>query len=59
MSLKKLAETKVLLQKLQNISPKLTLASICKAFVRSHLDYADILYNHDFNKSLHDRVESI
>ena len=47
------------MRKLQNALPGLTLAGLCKAFVRSHLDYVDILYDLAFNKSFHERLESI
>ena len=35
-----------LMRKLQNVLPRITLVTICKAFVRPHLDYGGILYDH-------------
>ena len=48
-----------LIHKLQNVLPIMSLVTICKAFVRPHLDYGDILYDQAFNNSFHDRLESI
>ena len=39
--------------------PKKQLVTIYKAFVRSHLDYGDILHDQTFNNSFHDRLECI
>ena len=39
--------------------PRTTLITICKAFVRPHLDYGDILYDQAFNNSFHYRLESV
>ena len=47
------------IRKLQNVLLRITLVTICKAFVRTHLDYGDILYDQAFNNSFHDRLESI
>ena len=35
------------------------LVTICKAFVRPHLDYGDVLYDQAFNNSFHTKMESI
>ena len=35
-----------LLRKLFNLSPRQALVTIYKAFVRPHLDYDDVLYDH-------------
>ena len=48
-----------LLQKLQNVLPKITLVTIYKAFLWSRLDYEDILYDQVLNNIFHDRLESI
>ena len=48
-----------LIRKLQNVLPRITIFTIYKAFVRSHLDYGDILYDQAFNNSFNDRLESI
>ena len=45
----KISKTIGLLRKLQNLLPRIALIKIYKAFVRPHLDYADILYNQAFN----------
>ena len=42
--LNKVNKTVGLLRKLQNLLPSSTLITICKAFVRPHLDYRDIIY---------------
>ena len=59
MSLKKVNKTIGLLRKLQNWLPRTTLITIYRAFVRTHLDYVDILYDQAFNSSFHDRLESV
>ena len=48
-----------LLRKLQNLLPRTVLITICKAFVRPHLDYNDILYDQAFNLSFHQELECI
>ena len=41
----KTGKTIGLLRKLQNLLPSATLITICKAFIRHHLDYRDIFYD--------------
>ena len=41
------------------MSPRTTLVSIYKAFVRPCLDYGDVLYNQAFNNSFKYKLESI
>ena len=36
-----------------------SLVLIYKSFIRSHLDYGDIVFDQAFNKSFHDNLESI
>ena len=48
-----------LLRKLSNLFPRQALVTICKAFVRPHLDYGDVLYDQAFNNSFHSKMESI
>ena len=36
-----------------------SLVTIYESFIRSHLDYGDIIFDQAFNKSLHDNLESI
>ena len=40
-----------LLHKLRNILSKTTLITICKAFIRPHLDYGDVLHDQAFNQT--------
>ena len=55
----KINKTIGLLCNLQNLLPRTALITIYKAFVRSHLDYGDILYDQVFNLSFHQKLESI
>ena len=55
----KINETIGLLSKLQKLLPRTALITIYKAFVRSYLDYGDILYDQAFNLSFHQKLESI
>ena len=48
-----------LLRKLRNLLPRTTLITIYKAFIRSHLDYGDILYDRALNKLPKEKLESI
>ena len=41
-----------LMKKLQPIIPRAALLTICKSFLRPHLDYGDVTYNRAFNESL-------
>ena len=45
-----------LLRKLRNILPRTTLITIYKAFIRSHLDYGDVLYDQAFNNSFKEKL---
>ena len=56
---KKISKTMDLLRKFQQILPRLTLLTIYKTFVRSRLDYADIIYDQAYNSACHDKLESI
>ena len=55
----KINKTISLFRKLQNNLPRAPLITICKYFIRSHLDYGDVLYEQTFDNSLHERLESI
>ena len=44
---------------LQKILPRESLITICKSFVRPHLDYRDIIYDPAYNTSFHQNIESI
>ena len=48
-----------LMQKLQSTLLRLVLITMYKAFVRSHLDYGDIIYDEAYNKTFHQKLESI
>ena len=48
-----------LLLKFQLILPWHSLITIYKTFIRPHLDYGDVIYDHAFNESFHQRLESI
>ena len=47
-----------LLRKFRNLLPRTTLITINKAFIRSHLDYGDILYDRALNKLPKEKLES-
>ena len=48
-----------LLSKHQNLLPRKSLITIYKDFVRSHLDYGDVLFDQAFNATSHEKLESI
>ena len=48
-----------LLCKLQNTLPRQALITICKTFIRPHLDYGDILYKQAYNASFHQKLEKM
>ena len=48
-----------LLHKFQLILPRHSLITIYKTFIRLHLDYSDIIQDHAFNESFHQRLQSI
>ena len=56
---KKISKTMGLLRKFQQILPRSTLLTIYKAFIRSRLDYANIIYDQAYNSAFHDKRESI
>ena len=57
--LKEINKTISLVRKLQNNLPKAPSLRICKSWIRSPLDYKDILYDQTFHTSFHERFESI
>ena len=57
--LKKVNKTAALLCKFQNILPRSALLTIYKFFVRTHLDYGDIIYDQAFNNSFQQKIESL
>ena len=48
-----------LLLKLQKCLPRQSLVAIYKSFIRSHLDYGDIIFDQEYNKSFHESLESL
>ena len=48
-----------LLRKFQQIWPMSSLLTIYKTFIRSRLDYADIIYDQDHNFAFHDKLVPI
>ena len=58
--LNKVSKTIGLLPKLQIILPRPPLITIYyKSFIRSHLDYGDIIYDQAYNVSFHQKPESV
>ena len=48
-----------LLRKLQTLLPRARLITIYKSFIRSHLDYGDVIYDQTFNMSFQQKMETI
>ena len=48
-----------LLRKFQQILPRSSLLTIYKTFIRSRLDYVDIIYDQVYYSAFHDKLESI
>ena len=48
-----------LIRKLQPIIPRSALLTIYKSFLRPHLDYGDVIYDHAFNESFQNKLESV
>ena len=46
------------IKKQQNILPRQALLTISKSFVRSHLDYGDIIYHQPKNESFRQKLDS-
>ena len=57
--LNKVSKTIGLLRKLQKILPRTPLMTIYKSFIRSYLDYEDIIYDQEYNVSFHQKIQSI
>ena len=55
----KISKTMGLLHRFQPVLPRLSLLTIYKTFVRSQLDFADVIYDQVFNSSFHEKLESI
>ena len=48
-----------LLRKFQQILPRSSILTIYKTFIRSRLDYVDIIYDQVYHSAFHDKLESI
>ena len=48
-----------LLCKFQSVLPRSSLLTIYKTFIRSHFDYADVVYDQSYKSSFHEKLESI
>ena len=48
-----------LLRRFQPIPPGSSLLTIYKTFIRRHLNYADIIYDHAYDSSFHEKLESL
>ena len=48
-----------ILRKLRHYIPRKSLLTIYKSFIRSHIDYADVIYDQPHNASFTDKIESI
>ena len=57
--LNKVNKTIGLVRKLQNILARGPLLTICKSFIRLHLDYGDVIYDQHYNNSFHQKLESV
>ena len=55
----KVNKTIGLIRKLQNVLPRPALMTICKVFVRPHLDYGDVIYDEAYNETFHQKLVSI
>ena len=54
-----ISKTIGLLRKLPSFLPRAALITLYKAFIRTHLDYGDILYGQVYNMSFHQKLVSI
>ena len=48
-----------IIRKLNNILPRSTLLTIYRSFIRSHLDYGDVIYDQPENESFSSKIESV
>ena len=55
----KISEAMSLLCRFQPILRRSSLLNMYKKFVRSQLDFADVIYNQAYNSSFHERLESL
>ena len=57
--LDKISKNMGLIHKFQPILPRYSLLTIYKTFVRPHLDYGNMIYDHTYNASFYRKPESI
>ena len=55
----KVNKTTSVIRKFHKFSPRKSLLTIHKSFIRPHLDYSDIIYDQSYNGSFHQRLESL
>ena len=48
-----------LIQKVQQVIPRLYFLAIYTIFKRPHLDYGDLIFDQDFNDSFHQKMEAV
>ena len=48
-----------MLKKLSNYLPRHSLVTLCKTFIRPHLDYANIIYDKPNNTNICNKIESL
>ena len=48
-----------LLQKLQFVLPRTSLLTINKSFIRPHLDYGDVVYDHPSNDAFSNKLKTV
>ena len=48
-----------LLRKLSKRLPQSSFTTICKSFLRPHLDYGDVMFDKAYNNSFQQRLESL
>ena len=48
-----------LLRRFQPILPRSSLLTIYKTFIRSQLDFVDVIYDQAYNSSFHEKLESL
>ena len=47
------------IKKLRNNLPRQSLLTICKSFIRPHLDYGDVVYDQSYNETFCSKLESV
>ena len=52
----KFDKTTGLLHTLQAVLPRPSLVTVCKAFIRPHLDYGDIIYDQVYKETFHQKL---